>query len=261
MNNRLSAIRNCCFCLLLLLTAGGHALADVSETIERVKPAIVAVGTYNKTSNPQFNFRGTGFGVGDGHTIATNAHVIPEILDQESGTTTLAVLYRNGSGEPQTRKAALAAKDNSHDLALLAIDGPPLPRLTLRDSDKIREGLSVAFTGFPIGAALGFSPVTHRGMISAITPIALPSPTSQRLNEKLAKRLRIGSFNVFQLDATAYPGNSGSPVFDLDSGEVIGIINMVFIKGTRESALSQPTGISYALPANLLQELMQSTRK
>jgi S1-C subfamily serine protease len=65
-----------------------------------------------------------------------------------------------------------------------------------------------------------------------------------------------GSYPVLQLDATAYPGNSGSPVYDPESGEVLGIINMVFVKGTKEAALTQPSGITYAIPAKHLQALM-----
>jgi S1-C subfamily serine protease len=111
--------------------------------------------------------------------------------------------------------------------------------------------------GFPIGGALGFSPVTHRAMVSSITPIVLPAATGQQLTEKSIRSIRDGSFNIFQLDGTAYPGNSGGPLFDADSGEVIGIINMVFIKSTKESAISQPSGISYAIPSNYLQQLVQ----
>jgi S1-C subfamily serine protease len=66
-------------------------------------------------------------------------------------------------------------------------------------------------------------------------------------------------FNIFQLDATAYPGNSGSPVFNPESGEVIGVINMVFIKSTREAALSNPSGITYAIPVNFLTELLRQS--
>ena len=113
--------------------------------------------------------------------------------------------------------------------------------------------------GFPIGGVLGFSPVTHRGIISAITPIALPSPTAQQLNEKVIKRLKAGSFEVYQLDATAYPGNSGGPLIETDRGEVIGIINMVFVKSTKESVLSQPSGISFAVPARYLEELIRAS--
>ncbi len=81
-------------------------------------------------------------------------------------------------------------------------------------------------------------------------------PASPEYAEKLVRQLKSGSFNIFQLDATAYLGNSGSPVFDASSGEVIGIINMVFIKGSKEAALSQPSGIAYAIPANYLRDLM-----
>ena len=35
-----------------------------------------------------------------------------------------------------------------------------------------------------------------------------------------------------------------------------GIINMVFVKGTKEAALTQPSGITYAIPARHLQALL-----
>ncbi len=132
--------------------------------------------------------------------------------------------------------------------------------LRLRDSDGVKEGQAILFTGFPIGAALGPYPATHRGMVSAITPIAIPQARSAELNPKVIRRLSSGSFPVFQLDATAYPGNSGSPVYDPESAEVIGIVNMVFVKGTKETALTQPSGITYAIPANHLRDLLQKVR-
>ena len=97
-------------------------------------------------------------------------------------------------------------------------------------------------------------------MVSAITPIAIPPARSTELDPKLLRRLTAGSFPVFQLDATAYPGNSGSPVYDAATGEVLGVINMVFVKGTKESALTQPSGITYAIPSKYLQDLVQKTR-
>lgn len=230
------------------------AQADLADTIERIKPSIVVVGTYKKTNSPQFLLRGTGFVVGNGNQIATNAHVVPESTDPDGPF--LVVQARINNGEVQVRQARLTNRDKEHDLAVLRIEGPPLPALTLANSDGVREGQEVGFTGFPIGGALGFSPVTHRGIVSSITPIALPSGNSQQLNEKLIHKLKGGVFNIFQLDATAYPGNSGSPVFNSESGEVIGVINMVFIKSTREAALSNPSGISYAIPATYLKALL-----
>jgi S1-C subfamily serine protease len=64
------------------------------------------------------------------------------------------------------------------------------------------------------------------------------------------------SFDIFQLDGTAYPGNSGGPLFDPATGKVLGVLNMVFIKGTRESALTHPSGISYAIPSEHIKQLL-----
>ncbi|MFN4063813.1 MAG: trypsin-like peptidase domain-containing protein, partial [Parazoarcus communis] len=72
----------------------------------------------------------------------------------------------------------------------------------------------------------------------------------------LIRRLSGEVFRVYQLDATAYPGNSGSPVFDPETGEVVGVINMVFVKGTKENILSDPSGISYAIPVEHLSNLL-----
>ena len=243
---------------MVLLVFCQSTLADMVATIERVKPSIVAVGTFAATSNPQFSFRGTGFVVGDGNLAATNAHVLPS---SASGISLESLAFQvRANGQNQIRRARVLSISIEHDLAMLQFDGPALPALVLKDSDSVREGMLIGLTGFPIGNALGFSPVTHRGMVSAITPIALPGATSRQLNEKLVRRLRAGAFDILQLDATAYPGNSGSPVFDAGSGEVVGIINMVLIRGTREAALSQPTGISYAIPSNFLLELLNASR-
>ncbi len=76
-----------------------------------------------------------------------------------------------------------------HDLTLLQIDGPPVPALPLADSDRVKEGQELAFMGFPIGGALGFSSVTHRAMVSSITQARLPSAQSGQLNERAIRGL------------------------------------------------------------------------
>ena len=230
--------------------------AQVPATIERVKPSIVGIGTFQKTRAPAFRFLGTGFAVGDGATIVTNAHVVPQSIDADKGEG-LIVLVPGPAREAQLRPATRGADDPAHDLALLRIPGPALPALAIRDSESVREGESVLFTGYPIGTVLGPFPATHRGMVSAITPIAIPAAHSSQLKPELIRRLGSGPFPVFQLDATAYPGNSGSPLYDPATGEVIGVINMVFVKGTKESALTQPSGITYAIPSRYLIELLK----
>jgi len=83
--------------------------------------------------------------------------------------------------------------------------------------------------------------------LAAITPHgAALTLNSRSLDAKSINRMRT-PYTVFQLDGTAYPGNSGSPMYDIETGAVYGIINMVFVKGTKENALAEPSGISYAI--------------
>jgi S1-C subfamily serine protease len=232
----------------------GADSTSLPDTIEKIKPAIVAVGTHQKTRRPPAVFLGTGFVIGNGLHIVTNAHVVPAKVDSEKRES-IAVFV--GRGElADIREATKLAEDLDHDLALLRITGPPLPALKLGDSSRVREGESYAFTGFPIGMVLGLHPVTHRGTISAITPIAIPQLSAQQLEKTVIKRL-IAPYNVFQLDATAYPGNSGSPLYDPASGQVIAILNKVFIQESKESLLQKPSGISYAIPINYLRGLLK----
>ncbi len=231
--------------------------ADISSTIVKVKPSVVIVGTYKNTNSPRFSLRGAGFVVGDGNLVVTNAHVLQQPAEEDVEAA-LVIQVRAGENEWQMRPATVLEVDKLHDLTLLHFEGSAMPALSVRDSGSVQEGQAVAFMGFPIGGALGFSPVTHRGMISSIAKAALPTASARQLNEQTIRSLRTGtSFDVFQLDGTAYPGNSGGPLFDPDTGDVLGIVNMVFIKGTRESALTHPSGISYAIPSHFIQQLLQ----
>jgi S1-C subfamily serine protease len=247
--------------LLLTMQACSFARADIAQTIAQVKPSVLIVGTFKATGNPRFSLRGTGFVVPDGkldvsNLFVTNAHVLVQVADAAADTA-LVVQVKGAKGEWQMRAVTVLDVDQVHDLALLRFEGAALPSLNVGDSATVREGQPVAFMGFPIGGALGFSPVTHRGFISSIAAVALPTPTAQQLNSKVIRSVRSGiSFDIFQLDGTAYPGNSGGPLFDPATGKVLGVLNMVFIKGTRESALTHPSGISYAIPSEHIKQLL-----
>lgn len=240
---------------------GGEARAELLDVVPKIKPSVVAVGTYQRTRSPAFRFMGTGFIVGNGLMVATNAHVLPDTLAVEQMETLVVVLPGQEPGQ-MARRATRIAVDRNHDLAVLRLDeGAPLPALPLAaDGGGVREGQQIAFTGFPIGNALGMTPVTHRGIVSAITPIGIPQGNARDLNPALVRRLSGGVFAVYQLDATAYPGNSGSPLFDPETGEVLGILNMVFVKSTKENVLSEPSGISYAIPVEYLRTLLGSVQ-
>ncbi len=247
---------------LALASRAGTARADLPALIAAARPSVLPVGTFSPTDSPRFGFRGTGFVVGDGTLVATNFHVLPPGADTaEPGSGPQMMVMTARSGDVGTgRRARVVATERTRDLALLRIEGPPLPALALAEAGSAREGQEIALIGYPIGGTLGFAPVTHRGIVASITTAALPAPTASNLDPRALLRLREGNFELLQLDATAYPGNSGGPVFDVASGRVIGVLNMVLVKAGRESALSSPTGISYAVPVAALRALMAELR-
>jgi len=226
--------------------------ADLPDTIARVKPSIVGIATVQKTRRPPLKLLATGFVVADGRHAITNAHSIPEEIDSV-GREFLAVITNEGT--VSVRPATVLVSDKVHDLAVLMFEGSRMPAMHIGDSRGVREGETYVFTGFPIGMVLGMRPVTHRGMISAITPIAIPQLSPKLLNPKMIKQLR-DPYEVFQLDATAYPGNSGSPLYDSGTGAVVGVINKVFVKESKEAVLEKPSGITYAIPAEYVSRLL-----
>lgn len=238
-----------------------NAFADIPQTIAKAKPSIVGVGTQKKTRSPAITFTGTGFAIEDGLTIVTNAHVVPEILDTENNETLGIVIATGNGNDVDFRPATLVAKNVEHDLAILSIAGPPLPAMKLADSNRAQEGQSLLITGFPLGMVLGLHHATHRAMLSSLTPVVMPALNSHALDAKMVAQLRKTPFAIFQLDGTAYPGNSGSPLYDPDTAEVYGVINMVLVKGLKETAISQPSGISYAIPSNFVTELLREKTK
>ncbi|MGO4381863.1 S1 family peptidase [Pseudoduganella sp. RAF53_2] len=239
-------------CVTLPFASNG---AELSRTITAVKPSVVGIGTMLRTRSPAIAFTATGFIVGDGLSVITNAHALPEEMDTD-GMETLGIVTGTGDNL-QFRPATIAAIDKEHDLLHLRLSGTPLPALQL-SSERLEEGRDLAFTGYPLGMMLGLTPVTHRAMLSAVTPIVLPTVSGRSLQARAIAEIRRGKpFSIYQLDGTAYPGNSGSPVFDPENGHVVGVINMTLLKGLKESAISAPSGISYAIPVSYVKELLQ----
>ena len=243
--------------LVLLLLNWNLQAQTLPRIIKQVKPSVVGVGTLQATRRPPSKLLGTGFVVADGYHVITNYHVIPSHIDSHKKER-LVIFYRKNK-QVKYRNARVLASDKKHDLALLRIEGTKFPAMKIESARKPQEGESIAFTGFPIGAVLGLFPVTHRGIISAISPVVIPAPSSSTLSVKMIKRLKNPYF-VYQLDATAYPGNSGSPMFAANSGKVLGVINKVFIKESKESVLQKPSGITYAIPGKYIIKLLKENK-
>ncbi|MFQ3337962.1 MAG: serine protease Do [Colwellia sp.] len=72
----------------------------------------------------------------------------------------------------------------------------------------------------------------------------------------MLKRMQ-NPYLIYQLDATTYPGNSGSAMYEMKTSEVMGIINKVFVQATKETVISNPSGITYTIPVKYLHQVLQ----
>ena len=234
----------------LVLSANAHS-HSITEIVAKVKPSVVGVGLFDALGVQTHQLQGTGFVFGDGTLVATNYHVIDKELDPEK--VQYHIVFTGTGSKPKIAKVEIIARDREHDLAILKLPSPLTP-LKLSSPNYVEDGTEVLLTGFPIGAVLGLYPATHRGIIAATTPDVIPTKHSSQLSMNILDRLD-KKFMIYQLDITAYPGNSGSPLYDAQSGEVIGILNKVFVKESKETVLEKPSGISYAIPVKYLVEL------
>ncbi|MCY1022271.1 trypsin-like peptidase domain-containing protein [Pyxidicoccus sp. MSG2] len=166
---------------------------------------------------------GSGFVLTPDGLVVTNNHVV-------AGARQIAVRLSDG----REFSAEVVGRDASTDVALLRLSGVGLgnlPAVYLGDSDRLEVGDWVVAIGNPFG--LDHS-VAH-GMISA--------------KERV---LGVGQFDDFiQTDALINPGNSGGPLFNM-KGEVVGVTTAI---------ISQGQGIGFAVPINLVKDLLPNLRE
>jgi len=154
----------------------------------------------------------------DGY-ILTNNHVI-------AGADEIKVALKDG----RETIAQVVGTDPETDLAVLKIELPDLPVITIAPSDDIEVGDVVLAIGNPFGVGQ----TVTMGIISATG----------------RDQLGINTFEDFiQTDAAINPGNSGGALVN-PRGEFLGINTAIFSK----SGGSQ--GIGFAIPSNLSRQIM-----
>lgn len=178
------------------------------------------------------------------------------VRQREQTPDAVAIPVDKGARVLQVRIQAI---DRDADLAVLALPGDGLPALALAGDDEVSEGDEIVLMGFPIGGALGLFAAAHRGIVAAITPMITPAATSAGLRAQDLKVMRGRPIQLLQLDATAYPGNSGGPLISSRTGRVVGVLSFGLAKGSRESAIQFPSGISYAIPSRYVRALLEQS--
>ncbi len=205
-----------------LVGAAGTAAAAPTDVIARVKPAVVMIET-----NVGW---GTGFFISQDGYLLTNNHVI-------QGAQRATVIYRNRD----RLDAAVVTVDPVDDVALLKVTADhPFPTVVLGDSDEVQEGTTVAITGYPrvdaLVSSLGTSlqSCTTMGAVSALRANAVPGVARSR--------------PLLQYDAASNSGNSGGPVYRVDTGEVVAIVR---------GGLNSGQSLNLGVPVNQAKLLLQ----
>lgn len=247
-------MRGVLFSVFIAVFSASAFAAGMVDAIKQVRRSVVAIGTHQKLGQPPIRLMGTGFVVADGSYIITNSHVLPKMLNAKTQES-LQAFY---GIEENVRNFELdvVAEDAEHDLALLRIVGSmKLPPLVLAKS-MAPEGTRTAITGYPLGSLLGLYPITHEGIISAVKERSFAAYSQGQLTAERVRRLR-NSFIVYQIDTNAYPGNSGSPLYDAATRQVLGVVQSVAVREkSQASAIEAPTGFTFAVPSQFVSALM-----
>lgn len=177
-------------------------------------------------NQPEENNIGSGFIISADGLVITNKHVV-------SDTTASYNVLTNDSKKYSVEKIY---RDPLNDLAILKISATGLKPLPLGDSSSLKLGQMTIAIGTPLGQ---FTNTVTSGIVSGLgRGITAGSPFEGAV-EKLD--------NVIQTDAAISPGNSGGPLLN-SSGQVIGINTAVASEGQN---------LGFAIPANVIKELIQ----
>jgi serine protease DegQ len=227
---------------------GGPAQGSYADAAQKAMPAVVNVFSSKDGSlppdprqndplfryffgNPNSNRKqqqdqpaanlGSGVIVSPDGYILTNQHVI-------DGADQIEIALSDG----RTTNAKVVGIDPETDLAVLKINLPNLPTITLGRMDQARVGDVVLAIGNPFGVGQ----TVTMGIISALG----------------RNHLGINTFeNFIQTDAPINPGNSGGALVDV-SGNLLGINTAIY------SRSGGSLGIGFAIPVSTARSVLES---
>jgi S1-C subfamily serine protease len=208
-------------------TTGGTTIETQQEAaIAKIEPAVVEL----KVTTAQGLQIGSGVIIDTKGDIVTNNHIV-------SGEQSIEAVLYNGN----TEQAQLVGTDAAGDLAVVRIQ--PFANMTVAqigDSSRLVVGQEVLAIGNP----LGITQTATQGIVSA-------------LNRSVTESTGITISNAIQTDAAVNPGNSGGALINLQ-GELVGIPTLTAVNTETNTAAN---GVSFAIPSNLVQTVVQQILK
>jgi len=203
--------------LLCASAANAHLQEGLPALVKKVKPAVVAIATYDASGEALMT--GSGFFLRPGQVV-TNLHVIRGAVRAEIKTL-------DGKGKVFPVNGTIAI-DEEGDLALLSVDTPTeRPRSTELASDLPDEGEPI----FVIGNPLKLEGSVSDGIVSAVREVP-------------------NSYRIIQITAPISHGNSGSPVFNL-KGQVLGVVTIKVTNGQNINLAIAAARVAQLTPGKL----------
>ena len=203
--------------LLSASVASAHLQEGLPALVKKVKPAVVAIATYDASGEALMT--GSGFFLRPGQVV-TNLHVIRGAVRAEIKTL-------DGKGKVFPVNGTLAI-DEEGDLALLSVDTPTeRPRSTELASELPDEGEPI----FVIGNPLKLEGSVSDGIVSAVREVP-------------------NSYRIIQITAPISHGNSGSPVFNL-KGQVLGVVTIKVTNGQNINLAIAAARVAQLVPGKL----------
>lgn len=155
-----------------------------------------------------------------GSRILTDAHVVKDAKNLRA---------RVGDGTTAPARV-IATSDDADDVAIVETLIPNIPAVKLGTSAPLEAGRAIGMLGYPIPDAfsdehLGTTASLYTGHIASVRK------------------------NALEIDVPIIPGESGGPVFDAASGDVIGIA---------ESRFEEERAIGFATPIDIAVSFLRS---
>ncbi len=208
-------------------------VSSYASAVQRIAPAVVSIYIQSNQLVPNINpgvspaaafrrknYMGSGVVVSsDGH-IVTNKHIIKDAIR------IYVSLWNN-----EIYEAHVIGRDDLTDLAIIKIEAADLDVAKFADSELLNTGDVV----FAIGNPFGLNQSVSLGIVSATG----------------RKGLDISPYeNFIQTDAAINQGSSGGALVNTQ-GELVGL-------GTATYNQPGAEGISFAIPANTIQQIVES---
>ncbi len=214
----------------------------IPEIIEKNKNAVILIDVVIPQENNQskISIKGTGFIISPDGKFITNAHVYKQVQQNEMeflGVSAPGKTDEKGATYYDRFKIKLLKMDEENDLALLQIVSDKKDFKTIDGidySENIREGEEIIFIGYPLAVELltmgfGITMTTNKSIVSSVK-----------------KRAIDGSFHFFLIDGHINNGSSGSPVFSVETGKIIGVASAKI-----SAKIQIPGGQIADIPANM----------